>query len=103
MYTKTKILIFNKTGRFIQENVLFNVFNIMYKCLGIPFTASSSTAQDEQTLFISQNFEHTITPVILYGSGTWRPFSPFSSKFRKEKSVIDILKILKCEKLHTKF
>lgn len=60
MYTKTKILIFNKTGRFIQENVLFNVFNIMYKCLGIPFTASSSTAQDEQTLFISQNFEHTI-------------------------------------------
>lgn len=60
MHTETKILIFNKTGRFIQENVLFNVFNIMYKCLGIPFTASSSTAQDEQTLFISQNFEHTI-------------------------------------------
>ena len=48
-------------------------------------------------------FDHTVIPVLLYGSEIWGLFNPFSAKFRKDKNIINILKNLKCEKLHTKF
>ena len=127
---KTKVLIFNKAGRLIQEKILFNNIAIEcvqnYKYLGIHFTASGSFATAQAELYkkamkayfkLNKNFlsykpgpdvaihifDHTVTPILLYGSEIWGVFNPLSSKFKKDKNIISALKDLKCEKLHTKF
>jgi hypothetical protein len=46
-------------------------------------------------------FDHTIVPILMYGSEIWGTSNPLSSKF-KVKEFISVLKDSKCEKLRTK-
>ena len=129
--SKTKVLIFNKAGRHLKENFTLNKEPLecvtSYKYLGIHFTASGSftLAQDElykkaskaffklQKNFLSLNpkintalhvYDHTIKPILLYGSEIWGAFNTTTSRFRNGPIALDELfsKSL-CEKLHYKF
>ena len=125
---KTKVLVFNKAGRFISQNFKFNNISIncvqQYKYLGIYFTASGSFAYAQNELykkalkayfkfqkdFLNQNpnvdvtihlFDHTILPILLYGSEIWGSFNPFSNKLKKgNKSLSDLFSHIKSEKMH---
>ena len=96
--TKTKVLIFNKAGRLIQNKFIYKEYILdcvqHYKYLGVYFSASGtfSFAQNElykkglkaffklQKDFLSMNpklktsmhvFDHTIKPILLYGCEIW--------------------------------
>ena len=128
---KTKVLVFNKAGRHIR--LKFNYKDYELECvqhckyLGVYFSASGtfSFAQNElykkglkayfklQKDFLSLNpsiktslhvFDHTIKPILLYGSEIWGSFNPLTSKFRN--GIVTLDKIYSnsiCEKLHNKF
>ena len=128
---KTKVLVFNKAGRHICENFLYEnklvecVANFKY--LGLHFSASGSFSFAQNELYkkalkayyklnknlLSLNpgintsihvFDHTIKPILLYGSEIWGSFNTFSAKFRNGSPTFDkIYQNLKCERLHTKF
>lgn len=129
--SKTKVLIFNKAGRHLSQKFVLNTVNLecvsRYKYLGIYFCASGSFAFAQKELyqkaqksyfklckdFLQLNpdikislhvFDHTIKPILLYGSEIWGTFSPFTAKLRS--NIVSIEKIyskLLCEKLHLKF
>ena len=129
--SKTKILIFNKAGRHLKENFTLATKPLecvtSYKYLGIHFTASGafSLAQDElykkatkalfklQKEFLSLNpsvktalhvFDHTIKPIILYGSEIWGAVNTTTARFRNRSVQLDELYTKSpCEKLHLKF
>ena len=129
--TKTKILIFNKAGRHIYHKFVIDKTEIecvsSYKYLGITFCSSGSfsLAQKElyqkalkaffklRTDFFSLNpsvktaihvFDHTIKPILLYGSEIWGYFNPFTSKYRSGSYSLDnIYSNLLCDKVHIKF
>ena len=49
-------------------------------------------------------FDHTIKPILLYGSDIWGMFNPFTMKCKKENPSIDnIYSGSLCEKIHLKF
>ncbi|MEW8547928.1 MAG: hypothetical protein AB2693_30855, partial [Candidatus Thiodiazotropha sp.] len=48
-------------------------------------------------------FDHTIKPILLYGSEIWGVFNPASSKFRNGISLDKIFNNTEAEKLHIKF
>lgn len=128
---KTKVLIFNKAGRLISHNFMFNDNSLecvnKYKYLGIYFCASGSFSYAQSELckkalkaycklskdFLSLHpsvktslhvFDHTIKPILLYGCEVWGMFNPFSSKFRNGIDSLDkIYNKLLAEKLHLKF
>ena len=130
-HTKTKVLIFNKAGRhicekFTYENMLIESVN-NYKYLGLHFSASGSFSYAQNELYkkslkayyklyknlLSLNpsistslhvFDHTIKPILLYGSEIWGTFNPFSARFRNGTLPFEkIYSSLKCERLHIKF
>ena len=97
--SKTKVLIFNKTGRFIKQNSLLNnkVFDRCinsYKYLGITFSSSGSFTESKTELYKKavkaffklkadvlslypmpktslHIFDHTVKPILLYCSEIW--------------------------------
>ena len=128
---KTKTLIFNKAGRHIKHVFTYNNVRIEsvshYKYLGLYFSASGSFSFARKELynkaqkayfklckdFLSINpgiktsihvFDHTIKPILLYGSEIWAFLNPFTSKFKNGTfSLDDIYGKFPCEKLHSKF
>lgn len=49
-------------------------------------------------------FDHTIKPILLYGSDIWGMFNPFTMKCKKENPSFDnIYSGSLCEKIHLKF
>jgi hypothetical protein len=48
-------------------------------------------------------FDHTIKPILLYGSDIWGMFNPFTIKCKKENPSFDnIYSGSLCEKIHLK-
>ena len=106
---KTKVLVFNKAGRHIQdicmyENKILDCI-VNYKYLGLYFSASGSFsfAQNElhkkalkayyklhkDLITLNPNintslhvFDHTIKPISLYGCDIWGSFNPTTARFR---------------------
>lgn len=106
---KTNILVFNKSGKLINDKFTYKNEvghnTSQYKYLGLNFTYSGSLEYSENYLvnkarkayfrlikdFLSFNsnisvsihvFNHTIKPILLYGSEIWGTFQTSSSKFR---------------------
>ena len=128
---KTKVLIFNKSGKLLNFNFSFRnklLENVAsYRYLGVNFTASGSFsfAQEElykkalkaffklqKDLLILQPsvktslhvFDHTIKPILLYGCEVWGGFNSFTARFRNTLPSLDkIYSKLKCESLHIRF
>jgi hypothetical protein len=129
--SKTKILIFNKAGRLIKHSFRYGNENIECvlncKYLGIWFSSSGSYSYAQNELYkkslkafsklkkdlLSLNpnirtsmhvFDHTIKPILLYGSDIWGMFNPFTMKCKKETPSFDnIYSGSLCEKIHLKF
>ena len=128
---KTKILVFNKAGRHINDQFNFKNDIIQhassYRYLGLNFTLSGSFKQSENELvnkarkayfklrkdFFSFNpnipvslhvFDHTIKPILMYGSEIWGTFRTDLPKFRN--GTIDLDKIYQtssADSFHIKF
>jgi hypothetical protein len=105
--SKAKIIIFNKAGRHLKLDFKFNDVKLEcasnYRYLGLEFNSSGSLSIAQKQLyqkalkaffklrkdFISlspnvkstiHDFDHTIKPILLYGSEIWGYFNPFSIK-----------------------
>lgn len=130
-HVKTKVIIFNKAGRLISERFAYGDQIIQcvsnYKYLGIQFNASGTFALAQDELYnkalkayfklkrelIPYNpsvrtslhlFDHTISPILLYGCEIWGSFNIHRPRFRNGNLPFSsIYKDLKCEKLHLKF
>ena len=117
--SKTKVLVFNKAGRHIKQKFTYSDSLIdcvqSYKYLGIHFTASGSFSFAQNELYkralkayykLSKDFlsfhpnvklalhlfDHTVLPILLYGSEIWGCFNPFTSKFaNKDITLCDPL------------
>ena len=131
--SKTKVLVFNKAGRLI-ENHKFTFSEHYIECvqhckyLGIYVSASGNFcfAQSElykkslkayfklQKYLLSLNpdidtsihvFDHTIKPILLYGSEIWGSFNTQTAKFKNDRQITldHIFNNLMCEKLRIKF
>ena len=127
---KTKSIIFNKTGRIvpasfrISDDIIDNVKNYSY--LGVNFSNSGSFTFAKQTLYekglkayfkfrksfqhhkpkvktLLHVFDHTIKPVILYGSEIWGTFSTEKMKKLQDRYFNTLCSNLPAEKLHIKF
>ena len=106
---KTKVLVFNRAGRHFKQKFLFNGNAIecvsQHKYLGIQFCASGSFSPAQKELysnalkvyyklrrdFISFGpnvknsihvFDHTIKPILLYGSEVWGYFNSFKKRLQ---------------------
>ena len=104
---KTKIMIFNKSGRFIKENFLFRGMPLdcskAYKYLGVTFTPSGSFKEAKMELYrkalkaifklkaeyfslgpgVNSSlhvFDHTIKSILHYGADIWGCYMPKSFK-----------------------
>ena len=103
---KTKVLVFNKAGKLLKNNFLLNN-NILenvtnYRYLGVIFSASGTFSLAKDALYKNglkcyfklckdilsfhpsiktslHILDHTIKPVLLYGSEIWGKFNPHSS------------------------
>ncbi|XP_071132876.1 uncharacterized protein [Mytilus edulis] len=128
---KTKVLIFNKAGRHVKQIFTFQNINLecvsKYKYLGLYLSSSGSFSYAQNELYkkslkahfklrkdlLSLNpdvktsihvFDHTVKPILLYGSEIWGMFNSLSSKCKKEDiSFEKLYSGLPCEKLHIKF
>ena len=129
---KSKVIIFNKAGRIIRHKFLFKNSEIEcvsnYKYLGIHFSASGSFSIVKQELykkalkaffklkkdFLSlypsiktsiHVFDHTIKPILLYGSEIWGIFNVNNRKIKESNNIqLDqCFKNFKGETLHLKF
>lgn len=129
---KTKTIVFNKCGKLLPYKFCFNGKSIenvkTYKYLGVVFAASGSFSHAKSDLYnrglkaffklkgifgdLSPNidtslhiFDHTIKPILLYGSEVWGVCSPLSASvwnepdFKIEKAYMNF----ECEKLSTKY
>ena len=129
---KTKVIVFNKAGRTIKKQFLYKNSEIEcvsnYKYLGIYFTSSGTFSLAKNELykkalkalfklrkdFLSLNpgiktsinvFDHTIKPILLYGSEIWGTFNVNNSKCNQSGNIqiSDCYKNFKSENLHLKF
>ncbi len=127
--TKTKIMIFNKAGRVIKHEFMYKGMCIncvqCYKYLGTHFSLSGSFTIAKREMykkalkayhklrkdFLSIDpsirtsihiFDHTIKPILLYGSDIWSSFSK-SSFSRNITDINKLFRDLPCDKLHLKF
>ena len=127
---KTKVITFNKAGRLIKSSFIFQNNDIecvsSYRYLGLFFSASGSFSYAKSELYkkglkayfkLCKNilslhpslktslhiFDHTIKPVLLYGSEIWGIFNPASAKFRNGISLNKIFNNIEPDKLHIKF
>jgi hypothetical protein len=129
---KTKIIIFNKAGRTIKKKFLFANEEVEcisnYKYLDIHFTASGTFTIAKHELckkalkaffklrkdFLSLNpgrktcinvFDHTIKPMLLYGSEVWGVFNVTSANLSRTDDIHlnDCYRYFQGETLHLKF
>ena len=127
---KTKVIVFNKSGKiskeefFFEENKLENLHS--YRYLGLQFCASGSFTLARANLYNkglkayfklvkdilsfqpSVNtsmhiFDHTVKPVLLYGSEIWGALNPSSPRLRNDVSLDKIYQNIDPDKLNTKF
>ena len=125
---KTKVVIFNNTGKLISENFHIGNHSIecvkFYKYLGIVLSNTGRYTEARRKLYdkalkasfriyrdmkmISPSnktmlhiFDHTIKPILLYGCENWGMMN-ITSK-RKQSSLFDIYKDWEHEKLNIKF
>ena len=131
---KTKVMIFNKSGKLLDKKYTFHVGSIQleiagnYRYLGIIFQSSGcfSLAKDDlykrglKAFFkmcrsfgsvypnvktLLHIFDHTVLPVLMYGSEIWGEFNPTSSKLRN-KSDFKLASAYEgnhVDKMHIKF
>ena len=126
---KTKVLVFNKSGRL--KNIKISLDNQYLDCvqhytyLGVNFSASGSFLSAKKELYnkgfkalfklrktfssdapkpktLLHIFNHTIRPILLYGSEIWGYFSPKKYKSLDSYIIKEIDSIV-LEKIHTKF
>ena len=119
---KTKVFIFNKNGKLYKTPILFQ--NKSYRYLGIIFTTYGTFTPAKNDLYqralkglfkfrksfsdISPNiktclhiFDHTLKPILLYGSEIWGAHTlPNSNKDFKLETTMEEFP---CEKLNIKF
>ncbi|MCG8431127.1 MAG: hypothetical protein MJA29_08130, partial [Candidatus Omnitrophica bacterium] len=129
---KTKILVFNKVGKKEKTSFLFKNMTIenvtKYKYLGVIFQASGCFTEAKLELYnkalkaffklrkvmgtnlpnistMLHIFDHTIVPILLYGSEIWGCFDPRSRKVKKENTfkIHAAFDSLICESLQLKF
>lgn len=131
--TKTKVMVFNKSGKIDMTKFYFRGSQLenvkKYKYLGIIFQASGCFNEAKQDLYkkgmkavfklkrlfgsgypgvktLIHIFEHTVKPILLYGSEIWGYFNPDSAKVRRETDfMIDkgFDSSLPSEKLHLSY
>ena len=126
---KTKIIVINKAGRIIKSKLKFKTETIggvsSYRYLGLYFWASGSFSYAKSELYqkglkayfkLCKNildlhpsirtslhiFDHTVKPVLLYGSEIWGTFNSTSSESRNGISLDKIFNNIEPEKRHTK-
>ena len=126
---KTKILVFNKQGRLINEKFTLQQVELEcvqhYKYLGLIFSASGVFSHARQELYkkslkgyyklckdvirshpkITTSlhlFDHMIKPISLYSSEIWGTFNLKSSKFGNDVLLDRIYSDLEPDKLHMK-
>ena len=126
---KTKSVVFNKTGKLDEK--IFNINNIPierargYKYLGIYVSASGSFTEAKDDLYkrglkalfkykksfnlykpkintLSHIFDHTVKPVLLYGSEIWGS-SVINKLNKNEHNLFKLCKDMKQESIHVKF
>ena len=126
---KTKVIIFNKSGRLITRNFNINNQSIecvkTYKYLGIMLTASGKFQRAQKVLFnkamkasyklykevnslnpnvntVLHLFDHTICPILLYGCENWGTLSAYKIN-NNNLSLFETFKDWDFEKLNVKF
>ena len=127
---KTKVLVFNKAGRFKNISILYEGKPLecvqQYTYLGVTFSASGSYSKAHKGLqnkgvkalfklrksfnidlpnasIMLHIFNHTVKPVLLYGSEIWGSFSVNKFKRDPEHFVDKEIDKLSMESVHTKF
>ena len=127
---KSKVIVFNKSGTtskdefFFENTKLENVHD--YKYLGLQFSASGSFSLARKNLYNKalkayfklvkdilsfqpsvktsiHVFDHTVKPILLYGSEIWGALNPSSPRLRNNVSMDKIYKDIEPDKLNTKF
>ena len=130
--SKTKVLIFNKTGRHLKDNFHFDGNTLesvqTYRYLGVTFTPSGLFYQSKIDLFqkalkasfkLQKNlsssnpsfktmihlFDHTIKPIVLYGSEIWGVFKTNSAACKRADNnpFNDLFLYDHADKLHFRF
>lgn len=128
---KTKVVVFSKSGRLTSDKFFYDSIEIekstSYKYLGIVFSASGTFSYCQKDLYnralraqfkltkcffsmtpkldsLLHLFEHTIEPVLLYGSEIWGTVNILSSKIKKADFKLEnLVENLLCDKLQLKF
>ena len=128
---KTKIVVFCKSGKLSQECFYYNGTQIQnsttYKYLGIMFSSSGTFSYCQSDLYkralraqfklsecfssltpkldtFTHLFEHTIEPIVLYGSEIWGTVNILSSKIKKaDFNLEQLFEHFLCDKLQIKF
>ena len=129
---KTKIIVFNKSGKFIKDNFLFEGVPLecvkSYKYLGVLFCSSGLFHESKANLFqramkasfklekklsscnpsvntMLHLFDHTIKPIALYGCEIWGMFNTKSSACKRSNEYIfnNIFLDDHADRLHLKF
>ena len=130
-YNKTKVMIFNKSGKCINQPFAVNNNKIEcvkeYKYLGLLISCNGNFTAATNDLFnrgqkaffklksslkqgdcnistVLKTFDHTVKPVLLYSSEVWDIFN-MTNKFKKgsEDLIFNIYNDHKIEKLNLKF
>ena len=126
--SKTKVIVFNKTGKILNEKFSVNDCNIEcvkhYKYLGVWMSASGNFKEARTQLYnkamkanfklykdlnssdpsvktLLHLFDHMIKPIALYGSEIWG--TPTKAALEKNRELYDIYKDWEFEKLNIKF
>ena len=126
---KTKCMIFNNTGKLVATNLKYNNFfieNVRNYCyLGIKFSITGSFTEAKQNLYnrglkayfklkkcfeyhkpkigtILHAFDHTVKPILLYGSEIWGMLDTNRLNKFKDNYFQKLCNDLVIEKLHIK-
>ena len=128
---KTRIVVFSKGGKLSKEKFFFNDEEVTqtnsYKYLGILFSSSGTFSHCQTDLYkralkaqfkltktfsdfntkidlLLHLFDHTIKPILLYGSEIWGTINLSSSLIKKPEYTIEKSCLsMACDKLHIKF
>lgn len=127
---KTKSLVFNKSGRLDNTNFTYRDLSIEkcrnYKYLGVLFSISGNFTEAKEDLYkrglkaffkfkssfkdnlpklktLFHIFDHTVKPVLLYGSELWGVFQASKLVSHTDQYFYKMCKDLSVEKLHIKF
>ena len=129
-YDKSKVLVFNRTGRLTKCN--FSILNIdleivrEYKYLGVMFTISGKFSVTISDLYsrgqkacfkliiifenaspkastVIHTFDHAVKPILLYASEVWGIFDENKFARASERPVENVFKDLQIEKLNIQF